>query len=161
MNRIAGLVSYLLNIVAVALYPPVYVRIVGPEATGSLGFSYVYLAMLSIFAMVLLPYFEVASFIESEGGYWKEVSRLIHRHISIPFIGGYSISVLAIYPSGFIFGLYGGYGSGTFSGIQAVYDPILAGYLLFVFVASLITIMANRKPKSSDVAVAQTAQPGP
>ena len=153
--------SYVLNIGAVGLFPPVYIRIVGPEAASSFGFSYVYMIMLSIFAMVLLPYFEVASFIGPKDGYWKEVSQLIHRHISIPFIGGYALSLLAIFPSGLLFGLGGGYGSSVYSQLDMIYGPILAAYLLFVSSASLITILGNRMPKTSDVPVTQTAQPGP
>ena len=155
MNRPAALVAYLLNLGAVLLYPPVYIRLVGVQSASSMGASYVYIAMLSVFGMVLAPYLEVAAFNAPKGGYWKEVSQLIHRHISIPFIGGYGLSLLSIPPAAFIFGLGGGS-----SGFETVYDPVLFGYLLFVFSASMITILANRKPKAEQ-APAPPAQGGP
>ncbi len=139
MNGRAALTSYLVNAISLVGYPAILIRILGSEGNGALGFNYVYIVILSIFGMVLAPYFEVASLIVNKGEVWKEVGHLIHRHISMPFLGGYALSFLAIYPAAFLFGL-------GFFNQTLIFDPILVTYLAFVLAASAITVMSNRKP---------------
>ncbi|MBI3859260.1 MAG: hypothetical protein HY296_03340 [Thaumarchaeota archaeon] len=142
MDLRAGIVSLVLNAISIALYPAIFFRIYDPQTVASWGTSYAYVMILSVFGLVLAPYFEVASFTSKKGTYWKEVSRLIHGHVSIPFIGGYALSISAVYPSAF---LLAGFGLAS-STLLVYFDFVLVAYLVFIFTSSAITIMANREP---------------
>lgn len=78
--------------------------------------------------------------IANKGEVWKEVGLLIHGHISMPFLGGFALSFLTIYPTAFLFG------GGLFNQGYSIFDPILVTYLAFVLAASAITMMSNRRP---------------
>ena len=86
--------------------------------------------LLTVFGMVLAPYFGLASFVPGPSSVWVKVKNLINGHISFPFIGG---AVL------FYLGMAAGY-----SGFSVFDVPLLIGYLTFVILSSLIVMMAVR-----------------
>ncbi len=77
--------------------------------------------------MILGPYFGLAGLIAKDKSIWVEVNRMLHTHISFPIIGGLALFYGSIFLYGFLYFL-----------------PV---YILFVFLATLITVMASRTPK--------------
>ncbi len=97
------------------------------------GFGYLFpggliLNVVAVAGMILGPYFGLAGLIAKDKSVWVEVNRMLHTHISFPIIGG-----LALF-----------YGSIILSEFIAFLLPV---YVLFVCLATLITVMASRTPK--------------
>ncbi len=62
---------------------------------------------------------------------WVLASRLIHRHISIPFLGGVALFIFRFFYVYFFNALGGG-------------NLVLVIYVAFVALASIITVMASK-----------------
>jgi len=139
----ALVISYVVVAVSAAAYW-------GLPFTMSVGYSYGYagnpllgdyvaVSIVAVFGLVLGPYFAAAALMPGASSVWVEASRLIHRHISIPFLGGVALAYLNV----------GSYAAFGLAGI-----PTVAIYVTFVVVATLIAVMANRRAAPS-VAVPQ------
>ena len=76
------------------------------------------------------PYFGVAALsVKKDESVWTLVNRLIHGHISVPFIGGLALAWG---------GAFSGFGGSFFQGM------VIVPYSVFVFLGTLITYMASR-----------------
>ncbi len=81
--------------------------------------------LLAVAGMILGPYFAVAGLIAKDNSVWVDVNRMLHGHISIPIVGG----LVLFYNSVFVYAFV------------SIFLPV---YLLFVVLATLITVMASR-----------------
>ncbi len=86
------------------------------------------LNVVAVAGMILGPYFGLAGLIAKDKSIWVEVNRMLHTHISFPVIGGLALFYGSIFLYGFLYFL-------------------LPVYILFVCLATLITVMASRTPK--------------
>jgi hypothetical protein len=82
------------------------------------------LILVGVAGMVLGPYFALAGFIARENSVWFEANRMIHEHISVPIVGGFTLF----------------FGSLSFF-------LILPAYVIVVFLGTLISVMANKTNK--------------
>ncbi|MBI3841127.1 MAG: hypothetical protein HY297_04130 [Thaumarchaeota archaeon] len=97
--------------------------------------------LVTIFGMVLMPYFGAASLIAEDRSVWRQTVMLIQQHISFPFVGG-----VALFYSGFA--LYQSYYFG--GGLQFEAD-VLIGYILFVVTSTLLVYMSSRPVREAAV----------
>ena len=81
--------------------------------------------ILAISGLLLGPYFGLAGLTVKEKSVWVEANRLLHEHISVPFIGG-----LVLFFGSFPY--------------FSLFFIILVSYGIFVFLATLIGVMATR-----------------
>ena len=82
------------------------------------------LTVLAIAGLIIGPYFGLAGLIAKDRSVWFEANRLIHSHISVPFVAG-----VALY-----------YGT-----IGPLPSPrVLTAYIVFVAIATLMGVMASR-----------------
>ncbi len=86
------------------------------------------LNVVAVAGMILGPYFGLAGLISKDKSIWVEVNRMLQTHISFPVIGGLALYYGSIFLSGFLYFL-------------------LPVYILFVCLATLITVMASRASK--------------
>ena len=96
----------------------------------SYGISYELLTTLAIAGLVVAPYFGLAGLIVPGKSVWLEANRMIHNHISIPFIIGASL-------------LYGTTAGGSF------FTVVIMAYIISIVVATLIGVMAARTTPAS------------
>lgn len=96
------------------------------------------LNVVAVAGMILGPYFGLAGLIAKDNSVWVEVNRMLHTHISVPIVGG-------------LFLFYGSIVSYTFV------DFLLPVYVLFVCLATLISVMASR----TSTPPANPTQPAP
>jgi len=90
------------------------------------------LNVMAVAGMILGPYFGLAGLIAKDKSIWVEVNRMLHTHISFPVIGGLVLFYGSIFLYGFLYFL-------------------LPVYVLFVCLATLITVMASRTSKSASI----------
>src|SRR6266852_7811332 len=142
MNTRGALIAYAVTIVSTVLY------LSSPSISGGYYSSYydIYLLLRNILfsvgigGMVVGPYFGVAALlVRKDESVWTLVNRLIHGHVSVPFIGGLALAWG---------GAVSGFGGSTIQGMVTV------PYTVFVFLGTLITYMAGR-----DTAATTPAQP--
>ncbi len=137
MKVFAALVAYVVTGASAALYPYVLNQITASFYRPSFAPTLIYIQFLTVFGLVLGPYFGIASLMPGAPSIWREVSRLIERHISFPFIGGTMLSYFgALAGSAFIFG------AGTNPGATI----LLSVYLTLAALATVIVILSNRRP---------------
>ncbi len=99
---------------------------------GSSGIFFLFFPayFLAVAGMILGPYFALAGIIAKNKSVWVEVNRMLHTHISMPIVGG-----LALF-------------YGSFWGYAFVFF-VLPVYAMFIFLATLITVMASRTGRAS------------
>ena len=136
MNTRGALIAYAVTIVSSVLY------LSSPSISGGYYSNYysnyydLYLLLRNILysvgigGMVVGPYFGVAALlVKKDESVWALVNRLIHGHISLPFIGGLALA-------------WGGAVSGF--GGSSIQGMVTVPYTVFVFLGTLVTYMANR-----------------
>jgi len=132
MNKRSALIAYAVTVVSVGFY------LLSPLFGGGYYYSYYdsYLLLSNILysvgigGMVTGPYFGVAALlVKKDESVWTLVNRLIHGHISVPFIGGLALAWG---------GAFSGFGGSFFQGM------VIVPYSVFVFLGTLITYMASR-----------------
>ena len=132
MNTRGALTAYAVTIVSIGFY------LSSPRLGGGYYYSnydsYLFLSNIlysvGIGGMVTGPYFGVAALlVKKDESVWALVNRLIHGHISVPFIGGLALAW-----------------GGAFSGFAASFlqGMVIVPYTVFVFLGTLITYMASR-----------------
>ena len=97
----------------------------------TLGFLFpggVILNVMVVAGMILGPYFGLAGLIAKDSSVWVGVNRMLHTHISVPIVGGLFLFYGSVFAYAFVFFL-------------------LPVYILFVCLATLITLMASRTSK--------------
>lgn len=142
MNTRGALIAYAVTIVSIGFY------LSSPRFGGGYYYSnydrYLLLSNIlysvGIGGMVTGPYFGVAALlVKKDESVWALVNRLIHGHISVPFIGGLALAW-----------------GGAFSGFSAFFfqGMVIVPYTVFVFLATLITYMASRETAATSPAPA-------
>jgi len=131
MNTRGALIAYAVTVVSIGFY------LSSPRFGGGYYSNYDRYLLLSnilysvgIGGMVTGPYFGVAALlVKKDESVWALVNRLIHGHISVPFIGGLALAW-----------------GGAFSGFAASFlqGMVIVPYTVFVFLGTLITYMASR-----------------
>jgi len=131
MNTRGALIAYAVTVVSIGFY------LSSPRFGGGYYSNYDRYLLLSnilysvgIGGMVTGPYFGVAALlVKRDESVWALVNRLIHGHISVPFIGGLALAW-----------------GGAFSGFAASFlqGMVIVPYTVFVFLGTLITYMASR-----------------
>ena len=82
--------------------------------------------MVAIAGLIVGPYFGLAGLIARDRSVWAEANRLIHEHISIPFIAMFAL----------------------FSGSGNFFIIALPAYVVFVSIATLMGVMATKTARS-------------
>ncbi|TMI43889.1 hypothetical protein E6H23_02095 [Candidatus Bathyarchaeota archaeon] len=126
MNTRGALIAYAVTVVSIGFY------LSSPRFGGGYYSNYDRYLLLSnilysvgIGGMVTGPYFGVAALlVKKDESVWALVNRLIHGHISVPFIGGLALAW-----------------GGAFSGFAASFfqGMVIVPYTVFVFLGTLIT----------------------
>src|SRR2546430_5425443 len=139
MNTRGALIAYAVTIVSIGFY------LSSPRFGGGYYYNnydrYLLLSNIlysvGIGGMVTGPYFGVAALlVKKDESVWALVNRLIHGHISVPFIGGLALAW-----------------GGAFSGFAASFlqGMVIVPYTVFVFLGTLITYMASRRSEERRV----------
>ena len=142
MNTRGALIAYAVTVVSIGFY------LSSPRFGGGYYYNnydrYLLLSNIlysvGIGGMVTGPYFGVAALlVKKDESVWTLVNRLIHGHISVPFIGGLALAW-----------------GGAFSGFAASFlqGMVIVPYTVFVFLATLIPYMASRETAATSPAPA-------